>query len=117
MQTPFCEAIEMKKYLMEKYKIAAKNILVDPFARHTTTNFRNAARLAFRYRIPTYRTALVTSSESHITATISEEFRLRCLNELGYFPMEFIKRVSPLAAEFRPSPMSLFFDATDPLDP
>ncbi len=117
MQTPFCEAIEMKKYLMEKYKIEEKNILVDPFARHTTTNFRNAARLAFRYRIPTYRTALVTSSESHITATLSEEFRLRCLNELGYFPMEFIKRASPLAAEFKPSPMSLFFDATDPLDP
>jgi DUF218 domain len=117
MQTPYCEAIEMKKYLMEKYKIPESSILVDPHARHTTTNFRNAARLAFRYRIPTDRTALVTSSEDHITSSASEEFRTRNLNELGYFPVEFIKRISPVAAEFKPSVASLFFDANDPLDP
>ena len=106
----------MKKYLMEKYKIPAKSILVDPYARHTTTNFRNAARLAFRYDIPT-TLALVTSSESHITSSASEEFRTRCVNELGYFPVDFIKRVSPVEAEFKPSVLSLFFDANDPLDP
>src|ERR1043166_3930757 len=117
MQTPYCEAIEMKKYVMEKYKIAEANILVDPQARHTTTNFRNAARLAFRYRIPSERAALVTSSEDHITSTVSDAFRLRCMNELGYFPVEFLKRVAPAAAEFKPSVMSLFFDANDPLDP
>lgn len=116
MQTPYCEAIEMKKYLMEKYKIPETNILVEPQARHTTTNFRNAARLAFRYRIPT-ALALVTSSESHITSSSSEEFRTRCVNELGYFPIEFIKRISPVEAEFKPSIASLFFDANDPLDP
>lgn len=117
MQTPYCEAIEMKKYLMEKYKIPETSILIDPHARHTTTNFRNAARLAFRYGIPTDRTALVTSSEDHIASSTSEEFRTRNLNELGYFPMEFIKRISPVAAEFKPSVASLFFDANDPLDP
>jgi hypothetical protein len=116
MQTPYCEAIEMKKYLMEKYKIPAASILVDPYARHTTTNFRNAARLAFRYRIPT-ALALVTSSESHIISSASEEFRTRCVNELGYSPVDFIKQVSPVEAEFKPSAMSLFFDANDPLDP
>jgi hypothetical protein len=116
MQTPYCEAIEMKKYVMEKYQIPESNILVDPHARHTTTNFRNTARLAFRYRIPS-ALALVTSSESHITSTTSEEFRLRCLNELGYFPLEFIRRISPVAAEFKPSVTSLFFDSNDPLDP
>jgi hypothetical protein len=117
MQTPYCEAIEMKKYLMEKYKIPEASILVEPQARHTTTNFRNAARLAFRYRIPAGRTALVTSSESHIASSTSEDFRTRCQNELGYFPMEFIKRISPVEAEFKPSVVSLFFDANDPLDP
>jgi hypothetical protein len=116
MQTPYCEAIEMKKYVMEKYKIPETAILVDPYARHTTTNFRNAARLAFRHRIPT-ALALVTSSESHITSSTADEFRTRCLNELGYFPMEFIKRISPVEAEFKPSIASLFFDANDPLDP
>jgi len=117
MQTPYCEAIEMKKYLMEKYKIPETSILIDPHARHTTTNFRNAARLAFRYGLPADRTALVTSSEDHITSSASEEFRTRNLNELGYFPMEFIKRISPTEAEFKPSVASLFFDVNDPLDP
>ena len=117
MQTPYCEAIEMKKYLIEKYKIPETSILVEPHARHTTTNFRNAARLAFRYGLPSDRTALVTSSEDHIASATSEEFRTRSLNELGYFPVEFIKRISPVEAEFKPSVASLFFDANDPLDP
>jgi hypothetical protein len=117
MRTPYCEAIEMKKYLMEKYRISEASILVEPYARHTTTNFRNGARLAFRYRLPTDRMALVTSSEDHIASVVKEEFRTRNLNELGYFPVEFIKRISPVEAEFKPSVMSLFFDASDPLDP
>ena len=116
IQTPYCEALEMKRYLMEKYKIAETSILIDPYARHTTTNFRNGARLAFRYQIPTDR-ALVTSSEDHINSVTKGEFRTRNLNELGYFPVEFIKRISPVAAEFKPSIASLFFDANDPLDP
>ena len=117
MQTPFNESIEMKKYLMEKFKIPEKSILIDPYARHTTANFRNAARLAFRYGIPNERKALVTSSADHITIVTKEGFRTRCATELGYFPMEFITRVSPVAAEFKPSVASLFFDANDPLDP
>jgi hypothetical protein len=117
MQTPFCEAIEMKKYVMEKYKIPEKSILIDPYARHTTTNFRNAARLAFRYGIPVDRNALVTSSEDHITLITKDGFRIRCVTELGYFPIESVTRISPIAAEFKPAIASLFFDANDPLDP
>ena len=117
MQTPYCEAIEMKKYVMEKFKIPASSILIDPYARHTTTNFRNAARLVFRYGIPTDLKALVTSSEDHIAITTKEGFRIRCSTELGYFPMEFITQISPGVAEFKPSVASLFFDANDPLDP
>ena len=117
MQTPYNESVEMKKYLMEKFKIPEKSILIDPFARHTTTNFRNAARLALRYGVPNDRNALVTSSEDHIEIVTKDGFRIRCSTELGYFPIEFITRVSPIAAEFKPSVASLFFDANDPLDP
>jgi hypothetical protein len=117
MQTPYCEAIEMKKYVMEKYKIPEQSILIEPHARHTTTNFRNAARLAFRYGIPADLKALVTSSADHIALTTKEGFRIRCSTELGYFPMESITRISPIAAEFKPAVASLFFDANDPLDP
>jgi hypothetical protein len=117
MQTPYCEAIEMKKYVMEKFKIPEQSILIEPHARHTTTNFRNAARLAFRYGIPAELKALVTSSEDHIAITTKDGFRIRCATELGYFPVEFINRISPIAAEFKPAVASLFFDANDPLDP
>ncbi len=78
MQTPYCEAIEMKKYLMEKFKIPESSILIDPYARHTTTNFRNAARLVFRYGIPTDLKGLVTSSADHIAITTKDGFRIRC---------------------------------------
>ena len=117
MQTPYNEAIEMKKYVMENFKIPEKSILIEPHARHTTTNFRNAARLVFRYGIPTDLKGLVTSSEDHIAITTREGFRIRCSTELGYFPIEFITRISPITAEFKPSVASLFFDANDPLDP
>jgi hypothetical protein len=117
MQTPYCEAIEMKKYVMEKFKIPESSILIEPYARHTTTNFRNAARLMFRYGIPTDRNALVTSSEDHIGVVTKDGFRIRCSTEMGYFPMESINRISSVAAEFKPSVASLFFDANDPLDP
>ena len=117
MQTPYCEAIEMKKYVMEKYKIPATSILIEPHARHTTTNFRNAARLAFRFGIPTDRKALVTSSEDHIRYCVGQEFHDRNVKELGYFPVEFITQISPVEAEFKPAIASLFFDANDPLDP
>ena len=117
MQTPFCEAIEMKKYVMEKFKIPEQSILIEPHARHTTTNFRNAARLVFRYGIPAEQKALVTSSADHIAITTKEGFRIRCATELGYFPIEFITRISAVAAEFKPAIASLFFDVNDPLDP
>jgi hypothetical protein len=117
MQTPFNEALEMKKYVMEKFKIPEQSILIEPHARHTTTNFRNGARLAFRYGIPNDLKALVTSSEDHITVVTKDGFRIRCSTELGYFPMEYITRISPVEAEFKPSVASLFFDVNDPLDP
>jgi hypothetical protein len=90
---------------------------VDPYARHTTTNFRNAARLVFRYGIPADQKALVTSSEDHLAIITKDGFRVRCSTELGYFPIESIALISPIAAEFKPAIASLFFDANDPLDP
>jgi len=117
MQTPFCEAIEMKRYLMRAHGIAAERILVEPHARHTTTNFRNAARLVFRLGIPTNRPALVTSSAGHVAYAADEVFRARSMNELGYSPVRSIRQLSPTEAEFTPSVASLFFDARDPLDP
>src|SRR5690606_31631357 len=42
-KTPYIEAVEMKKYLIDVHGIPADAIIVEPHARHTTTNMRNAA--------------------------------------------------------------------------
>src|SRR5215813_6312277 len=58
-QTEFAEAIEMKHDLMTRFAIPEDAIIVDPHARHTTTNIRNAVRLLYRYGMPFDRKVLV----------------------------------------------------------
>ncbi len=116
-QTPFSEAIEMKKYVMQKYGIAEEAILIDPHARHTTTNIRNAARIMFRDGIPTDKKGLITSSQSHVDYVCGDVFKKRNLDELGFVPMQLFKRISPIAVEFLPLTDSLFVNSFEPLDP
>jgi hypothetical protein len=116
-QTEFCEAIEMKRDLMTRFGIPAEAILVDPHARHTTTNMRNAARLMYRYGVPFDRKALVTTDLSQSQYIESDEFRGRCVKELGYSPYKSIRRTSPFDLEFLPLIDSLHIDSQDPLDP
>ncbi|WP_297509168.1 YdcF family protein [uncultured Caulobacter sp.] len=115
--TPYNEAIEMRRELMERYGVPAKAILVEPHARHTTTNFRNAARLMHRYGVPFDKDALVVTSESHSLYVEGPAFAERCQKELGYMPFRFVARVSPFDVAFRPLAESLQLDAQDPLDP
>jgi len=61
----YCEAIEMKKELMEIYHIPEENILIDPFARHTTTNLRNATRLMIAYQMPLDKRSIVVTNARH----------------------------------------------------
>jgi hypothetical protein len=116
-QTPFAEAVEMKKYLITELGIPAGAILIDPHARHTTTNVRNAARQIYRYGIPFDKMALITTDESQSSSIESPSFAARCLRELGYQPYELGRRLSPFDLEFRPTIESLHADPTDPLDP
>ena len=60
--TRFAEAVEMKRSLMRDFGVPEDAIIIDPHARHTTTNIRNAARLIFRYGIPADRPALITEA-------------------------------------------------------
>ncbi|MEO6259535.1 MAG: YdcF family protein [Thermoanaerobaculia bacterium] len=117
IQTPFAEAVEMKKYLIRELGVPADAILIDPHARHTTTNLRNAARQIYRYGIPFDRMALMTTDPGHSSSIESPAFAERCLRELGYLPYELGKRISPFDLEFKPCLDSLQADAMDPLDP
>jgi uncharacterized SAM-binding protein YcdF (DUF218 family) len=116
-QTEFAEAIEMKRDLMTRFSIPEAAIIVDPHARHTTTNMRNAARLMYRYGLPWDGKALVSTDPSQSQYIENPEFAKRCLAELGYVPYKLLGRTSPFDLEFRPIIDSLQIDSQDPLDP
>lgn len=111
------EAETMKSVLMERYGIPERAIIMEPHARHTTTNFRNSARLMIRYGFPVERPALVSSSRGQSAYAEGTEFRDRCLAELGYLPMTLGTRLSPFDQEFWVSPLSDHLNPADPLDP
>ncbi len=120
-RTPYSEAIEMKKHLMKSYGIAEDALLVDPHARHTTTNLRNVARLLYRYGVPVDKPVLVTSDLGQtLYISLSGDtalFGKRCLDELGYKPWRGIEKLDDLDNCWLPAATSLHEDARDLLDP
>src|SRR5215470_6286853 len=115
--TRFSEAVEMKRSLIRDFKVPEDAIMIDPHARHTTTNVRNAARLMFRYGIPTDRPALITTQQYHLDSIAAVAFDERNDRELGYRPYVSKRRLSPFELEWLPNVMSLHADPLDPLDP
>jgi len=116
-QTRFAEALEMKRSLMTVYGIPERAILVDPYARHTTTNLRNAARLLFEAGAPLDRPILVTTTAYQSRYIEAPPFQARCLRELGYPCFSDLERLSMFDTSLRLPPVSLHRDARDPLDP
>src|SRR5215469_6975331 len=116
-QTPYCEALEMKKSLIADFGIPADAILIDPHARHTTTNIRNAVREIYRYGVPFDKKALITTDPGQSAPIESPAFAKRCLNELGYEPQKLGQRISKFDLEFLPVIDALQMDPADPLDP
>jgi DUF218 domain len=116
-KTTHAEAVEMKNYLMTKHKIAAKNIIIDPHARHTTTNYRNANRLMIRYGFPLDKLCLFTTTKSQTDYVMNSLFDKRNENELGYLPYIGKKRISSHDIEYLPNILCLHLDPFDPLDP
>jgi len=116
-QTPYCEAVEMKKALMRDFGVPETAILIDPHARHTTTNIRNAVRLIHRYGLPLDRRVLITTDIYQSRYIEAPTFAERCRKELGYLPFEALKRISAFDLEFSPRLESLHADPEDPLDP
>jgi len=116
-QTQYCEALEMKKSLIADFGVPAAAILVDPHARHTTTNLRNAARLLYRLGVPFERKALITTDSFQSSYIEGATFVKRCNDELGYQPHQILGRTSAFDLEFVARAESLQIDPSDPLDP
>lgn len=116
-RTVFSEAIEMKHYIMATYDVPESAILVDPYARHTTTNVRDAVRELFLYGAPTDGHLLIVTDLFQSAYIASEAFAMRCDDELSYRPFLGLQVLTPTDTCVTMAPASLTIAASDPLDP
>lgn len=114
-RTPYSEAVEMKRYLVQELKIPEVAIIIEPHARHTTTNMRNAGRLMYRFHMPLNKPALVVTDSAQILmiANLDE----RCMRELGTIPYRDVKVLNQNEASFYPVAHCFFINVFDVLDP
>lgn len=115
--TRFAEAEEMRRALIDRYGVPADAILIEPYARHTTTNLRNATRLLMAMGAPLDDDALIVCNPQQSAMIESVQFTKRNADELGYQPGQIGRRFSPTELAFRPSRTSARIDPRDPLDP
>jgi hypothetical protein len=113
--TPVVEALELKAELV-RLGVPADRIAVEPRARHSTTNLRNAGRFMIAHGFA--EGLIVTSPDQsfYFSEPDISTFTIRCEKELGY-------RVGDLGfvdlwrTGFRPSRKCLTIDPSDPFDP
>lgn len=115
--TTTAEAIEMRRALVDRYGISADRIVVEPYARHTTTNLRNATRRLIAMKAPLDRDVLIVTNPAQSQYIESADFKARSLRDLGYEPGKIGTRLSPTDLTFRPTSRSTLIDPMDPLDP
>lgn len=116
-RTIYSEAIEMKRYLMTTYDVPESAILVDPYARHTTTNLRDVTRELFSYGAPTDGHVLVVTDAIQSIYIASDGFATRCDDELHFRPFLGLQVLTPTDTCMTMTPASLTIAASDPLDP
>jgi hypothetical protein len=113
-KTRYCEAEEMKKYLVKTLHVPDSAILMEPHARHTTTNLRNTVRLLIQYHFPADKPALIVTDVSQLGLIAGS--KQRCINELGYVPYR-LGSVDYYGLEFFIVREALQVNPTEPLDP
>lgn len=115
--TRFIEAIEMRKALVERYGIPEHLIVVEPYARNTSTNLRNATRRLQAIGAPLERDAIVLTDADHSAYVEGPLFKDRSQSDLGYLPATIGRRLSENELAFKPVASSMRIDPIDPLDP
>jgi hypothetical protein len=117
-RTPFNEAVEMKRILVSDYGVPADRVLIEPHARHTTTNLRNSARLLIAAGFPKDKPALVVSDPRTIAYIGSAVMAERNLREMGIQPGKLAPGPNRFSLRFAPDAIAFQEDAADdPLDP
>jgi hypothetical protein len=112
--TPVNEALQMKEWLLAE-GVPEERIVIEPCARHSHTNLRNAGRFLLANGLSS---ALVVTSHDqavYFGRPRSSSFDGRCLADLGYLVGEIFE-VDPNRVSFSPNGR-VMERGTDPLDP
>ncbi len=115
-RTEFSEAIEMRRALIDELGVPADAVVVEPYARHTTTNLRNVARVLADLGAPLDRPVLVTTDPFqavYIFAGIEQRSR----DELGFVPWRSNQKLDENDLCVHLTDRSFRMDSRDPLDP
>ncbi|PUZ27175.1 DUF218 domain-containing protein [Chitinophaga costaii] len=116
-KTPYAEAVEMKKYLVQQLGLPDQAVFIEPYARHTTTNLRNAARMWYRFGMPSQQPLLIVSDALQSLYIGASGMARRCKEELGYAPYKELHKAGREETIFLPLLNNLQPDPMDPLDP
>ncbi|WP_197492215.1 YdcF family protein [Arachidicoccus ginsenosidimutans] len=115
--THHCEAIEMRNYMVNKCGIPSNAVIIEPYARHTTTNIRNANRILIEHHFPLNKLVLGVSSKSHIDYITGEQFIKIFHRDIGFVPFTEMQRLSKCEASYLPAASSMQINSKEPLDP
>ena len=116
-KTPFSEADQMKRYLVENCGIPEEAVIAEPHARHTTTNIRNTVRSMGERGIPLDRPGLITSGSGHVNYVCKEGFVPFCEKMMYVVPFRLGRRLDGRTVEFHPQACATQVAPIDPLDP
>lgn len=116
-RTAYNEAVEMRQELISLYGVSPAQIVIEPHARHTTTNMRNCARLLLAAPFAQGKPALLVTDPATHAYIGGEGFAARNRAELGYEPGRVTVGPDALSLRFVPDAHSFHVDPQDPLDP
>jgi hypothetical protein len=114
-QTPYSEAVEMKRYMVKELNIPENCIFIEPHARHTTTNMRNTVRMIYRFNMPSDKKILIVTDPGQ--NGFIDKMEQRFIMELGGVPYRELRKLNDNTSEYLPDRNALQCNPKDPLDP
>ena len=111
------EAVAMRRLLSSLHGVPEERILIEPHARHTTTNLRNTARLLLAAGFPVEQPFLIVSDHMTIQYITGPVLAARNVREMGIQPGRIAPGPDRFTALFVPDPVAFHVEVSDPLDP
>lgn len=105
----------MKIVLMREFSIPSDRIIIDPYALHSTTNLRNAARFMLQYSLQNATIVADFLQTFYFSHDWISQFYERCIEDLGYVVGD-MEQIGLTQTSFVPS-NDCWKVGTDPSDP